>query len=147
MSRVLGNFARTLKNVALLTRCSRGVSRVVAPSVVGQEIGRGVVRGRQCRDVRLLVPSASDIPVLRAVSRAGYRPLLEAGVRVFEWNGPMLHAKRAAMSNRRALGPAEAKVLGSSGALLLALARRSTRIERTHTYSARSRQPEGSREP
>jgi cardiolipin synthase len=51
-------------------------------------------------DVRLLVPSASDIPVLRAVSRAGYRPLLEAGVRVFEWNGPMLHAKSAVADGR-----------------------------------------------
>jgi len=46
-------------------------------------------------DVRLLVPSASDIPLLRPLSRAGYRPLLEAGVRVFEWNGTMLHAKTA----------------------------------------------------
>jgi cardiolipin synthase len=46
-------------------------------------------------DVRLLVPGATDIPILRAVSRAGYRPLLEAGIRVFEWNGPMLHAKTA----------------------------------------------------
>jgi cardiolipin synthase len=46
-------------------------------------------------DVRLLVPGATDIPVVRAVSRAGYRPLLEAGIRVFEWNGPMLHAKTA----------------------------------------------------
>ena len=46
-------------------------------------------------DVRLLVPGATDIPIVRAVSRAGYRPLLEAGVRVFEWNGPMLHAKTA----------------------------------------------------
>ncbi len=46
-------------------------------------------------DVRLLVPSASDIPVLKPLSRAGYRPLLEAGVRVFEWNGTMLHAKTA----------------------------------------------------
>jgi len=51
-------------------------------------------------DVRLLVPSSSDIPVLRAVSRAGYRPLLEAGVRVFEWNGPMLHAKCAVADGR-----------------------------------------------
>jgi cardiolipin synthase len=51
-------------------------------------------------DVRLLVPSASDIPVLRAVSRAGYRPLLEGGVRVFEWNGPMLHAKSAVADGR-----------------------------------------------
>lgn len=46
-------------------------------------------------DVRLLVPSASDIPILKPLSRAGYRPLLEAGVRVFEWNGTMLHAKTA----------------------------------------------------
>lgn len=51
-------------------------------------------------DVRLLVPNTSDIPVLRAVSRAGYRPLLEAGVRVFEWNGAMLHAKSAVADGR-----------------------------------------------
>ncbi|GJL60861.1 MAG: hypothetical protein NPIRA03_37180 [Nitrospirales bacterium] len=46
-------------------------------------------------DVRLLVPDATDIPLLRLLSRAGYRPLLEAGVRIFEWNGTMLHAKTA----------------------------------------------------
>jgi cardiolipin synthase len=46
-------------------------------------------------DVRLLVPGASDIPALSPLSRAGYRPLLQAGVRVFEWNGTMLHAKTA----------------------------------------------------
>jgi cardiolipin synthase len=46
-------------------------------------------------DVRLLVPGATDIPTIRLVSRAGYRPLLEAGIRVFEWNGTMLHAKTA----------------------------------------------------
>jgi cardiolipin synthase len=46
-------------------------------------------------DVRLLVPNGTDIPLLRPLSRAGYRPLLEAGVRVFEWNGTMLHAKTA----------------------------------------------------
>jgi cardiolipin synthase len=46
-------------------------------------------------DVRLLVPGASDIPALSPLSRTGYRPLLEAGVRVFEWNGTMLHAKTA----------------------------------------------------
>jgi cardiolipin synthase len=51
-------------------------------------------------DVRLLVPGASDIWVLRGLSRAGYRPLLEAGVRVFEWNGPMLHAKTAVADGR-----------------------------------------------
>ena len=47
-------------------------------------------------DVRLLVPGrGSDIPVMQTISRAGYRVLLEAGVRVFEWNGPMVHAKTA----------------------------------------------------
>ncbi len=46
-------------------------------------------------DVRLLVPGASDIPALRPLSRAGYRGLIESGVRVFEWNGTMLHAKTA----------------------------------------------------
>jgi len=44
-------------------------------------------------DVRLLVPGTSDIPVVRAFTRIGYRDLLDAGVRVFEWTGPMLHAK------------------------------------------------------
>jgi cardiolipin synthase len=51
-------------------------------------------------DVRLLVPGASDLPVLSSLSRAGYRPLLEAGIRVFEWNGPMLHAKTAVADGR-----------------------------------------------
>ncbi len=50
---------------------------------------------RDGTDVRLLVPGASDIPMLSPVSRAGYRALLDAGVRVFEWNGTMLHAKTA----------------------------------------------------
>lgn len=44
-------------------------------------------------DVRLLVPGSNDWPIVRTLSRAGYRSLLEAGVRVFEWNGPMMHAK------------------------------------------------------
>ena len=44
-------------------------------------------------DVRLLVPGASDLPVIRNLTRIGYRALLQAGVRIFEWDGPMLHAK------------------------------------------------------
>ena len=46
-------------------------------------------------DVRLLVPGTSDIPMVASLSRSGYRPLLQAGIRVFEWNGSMLHAKTA----------------------------------------------------
>jgi cardiolipin synthase len=51
-------------------------------------------------DVRLLVPHANDVPLMRAVSRAGFRGLLEAGVRIFEWNGPMMHAKTAVADGR-----------------------------------------------
>jgi cardiolipin synthase len=51
-------------------------------------------------DVRLLVPGTSDIPAVASISRAGYSPLLEAGVRVFEWNGSMLHAKTAVADSR-----------------------------------------------
>ncbi|HJQ99529.1 MAG TPA: phospholipase D-like domain-containing protein [Candidatus Polarisedimenticolaceae bacterium] len=51
-------------------------------------------------DVRLLLPGSSDLPLVRPLSRAGYRPLLEAGVRVFEWNGTMLHAKTAVADGR-----------------------------------------------
>jgi cardiolipin synthase A/B len=51
-------------------------------------------------DVRLLVPGSSDLPLLSSLSRSGYRPLLEAGIRVFEWNGSMLHAKTAVADGR-----------------------------------------------
>ena len=34
------------------------------------------------------------------MSRAGYRALLEGGVRIFEWNGVMLHAKTAVADGR-----------------------------------------------
>ncbi|MBM3342098.1 MAG: cardiolipin synthase B [Betaproteobacteria bacterium] len=46
-------------------------------------------------DVRLLVPGVTNLIAVSPISRAGYRTLLEAGIRVFEWNGPMLHAKTA----------------------------------------------------
>jgi phosphatidylserine/phosphatidylglycerophosphate/cardiolipin synthase-like enzyme len=46
-------------------------------------------------DVRLLLPSNSDIGWIAAASRTLYATLLDAGVRVFEWRGPMLHAKTA----------------------------------------------------
>jgi cardiolipin synthase len=52
-------------------------------------------------DVRILVPGpGSDIPLMQTVSRTGYRALLQGGVRVFEWNGPMLHAKTAVADAR-----------------------------------------------
>src|SRR5438132_6673472 len=51
-------------------------------------------------DVRLLVPGTSDLPVLRNFTRVGYRELLRAGARIFEWQGPMLHAKTLLVDQR-----------------------------------------------
>ncbi len=51
-------------------------------------------------DVRLLVPGTSDLPVLRNFTRVGYRNLLRAGVRVFEYQGPMIHAKTMLVDRR-----------------------------------------------
>jgi len=44
-------------------------------------------------DVRLLLPSQSDEPFIVSAQRSHYRGLLKAGVKVYEWNGKMLHAK------------------------------------------------------
>lgn len=44
-------------------------------------------------DVRLLLPGTTDIPIVRIFTRTGYRELLHAGARIFEYLGPMLHAK------------------------------------------------------
>jgi cardiolipin synthase len=46
-------------------------------------------------DVRLIVPGSSDWPLVGTLSQTSFRPLLEAGARIFEWNGPMVHAKTA----------------------------------------------------
>jgi len=46
-------------------------------------------------DVRLLLPAGSDVGWTVPVSRTLYRTLLDSGVRIFEWNGTMMHAKTA----------------------------------------------------
>ena len=51
-------------------------------------------------DVRLLVPGSSDLPLIRNLSRIGYRDLLRSGVRIYEWDGPMLHAKTIVADDR-----------------------------------------------
>ncbi len=51
-------------------------------------------------DVRILVPQSTDIGLIRDTTRSTYRPMLEAGVRVFEWNGSMVHAKTAVFDGR-----------------------------------------------
>jgi cardiolipin synthase len=50
---------------------------------------------RRGSDVRLLVPANSDVGLLLHASRHLYGELLDAGVRIYEYEGPVLHAKTA----------------------------------------------------
>jgi cardiolipin synthase len=64
----------------------------VAPRPVSEALAAAAQQGV---DVRILVPAHSNWPLVHSISRGGYRFLLENGVRVFEWEGPMMHAKTA----------------------------------------------------
>jgi cardiolipin synthase A/B len=46
-------------------------------------------------DMRLLLPSQSDLALIVSAQRSHYEELLEAGVKIYEWQGEMLHAKTA----------------------------------------------------
>jgi cardiolipin synthase len=43
--------------------------------------------------LRVLIPKFSDVPLANYASRVHFEELLKNGVRIFEWPGPMLHAK------------------------------------------------------
>jgi cardiolipin synthase len=66
----------------------------VAPRPVSEALAAAAADGV---DVRVLVPSHNNWPLVGTLSRAGYRFLLESGVRLFEWQGPMIHAKTSVM--------------------------------------------------
>ena len=51
-------------------------------------------------DVRLLVPSRYDHPWVRRLTRSLYSRLLRNGVRIWEWNGAMMHAKTSVIDGR-----------------------------------------------
>lgn len=44
-------------------------------------------------DVRLVIPSISDVAIVKHAARSYYPELLKGGVRIYEYQGPMLHAK------------------------------------------------------
>jgi cardiolipin synthase len=69
----------------------------VAPRPVTEAL---TAAARDGVDVRILVPAHNNWPWVGSLSRGGYRPLLEAGIRLFEWQGPMIHAKTAVVDSR-----------------------------------------------
>jgi cardiolipin synthase len=64
----------------------------VAPRALSEALAAAAQQGV---DVRILVPAHNNWPIVGSMSRGGYRFLLESGVRIFEWQGPMMHAKTA----------------------------------------------------
>ena len=62
----------------------------VAPYPVSEAL---TAAARDGVDVRVLLPAHNNWPLVGSLSRGGYRTLLSAGVRLFEWQGPMIHAK------------------------------------------------------
>ena len=64
----------------------------IAPRPVAEALAAAA---RDGVDVRILVPAHNNWPLVGSLARGGYRDLLKAGVRLFEWQGPMIHAKTA----------------------------------------------------
>lgn len=87
-SRVL----RTLTLVAAVARERLWITDpyFVAPGAIAEALVSAASAGV---DVRVLVPANNNWPLVGSFSRAGYRHLLENGVRLFEWQGNMIHAK------------------------------------------------------
>lgn len=64
-------------------------------------------------DVRILVPSRNDHPWVSLLTRRYYRRLLTNGVRVWEWNGEMMHAKTSVVDSRWVrVGSTDFNILG-----------------------------------
>ena len=83
---------RTLHLAATRARRSIWITDAyfVAPRSVSEALASAAQQGV---DVRILVPAHNNWPIVGSMSRGGYRYLLEAGVRIFEWQGTMMHAK------------------------------------------------------
>ncbi len=86
---------RVLRTLALVAATARERLWItdpyfVAPGAIAEALVSAAAAGV---DVRVLVPANNNWPLVGSFSRAGYRHLLENGVRLFEWQGNMIHAK------------------------------------------------------
>lgn len=62
----------------------------VAPRPISEALAAAAQQGV---DVRIVMPAHNNWPLVGSISRGGYRFLIESGVRLFEWQGAMMHAK------------------------------------------------------
>jgi cardiolipin synthase len=71
-------------------------SYFVPDGTVRRALTRAADRGV---DVRVIVPAHSDVEAVKYAGRSQYQRLLEAGVRIYEWQEGMFHAKTAAIDS------------------------------------------------
>lgn len=71
------------------------------PSNIARALRRAAKRGV---DVRVLVPSRSDVWFMSFIARAYYRLLLKSGIRIFEYGPRFLHAKCLIIDNEAMIG-------------------------------------------
>lgn len=71
------------------------------PSNIAGALKRAARRGV---DVRVLVPSRSDVWFMSFIARAYYRALLKSGIRVFEYGPRFLHAKCLIIDREAVIG-------------------------------------------
>jgi cardiolipin synthase len=64
--------------------------------IVRRALGRAVKRGV---DVRVVLPSKSDVPAVAYATRRLYGALLRRGIRLFEWAQSILHSKIAVVDD------------------------------------------------
>jgi cardiolipin synthase len=84
-------------------RCARRRLYITSPYFIPDQAARKVIaeRARAGVDVRLLLPDQHiDVPPVRVASHAFYREMLEAGVRIYEYQGVMIHAKVIAVDGK-----------------------------------------------
>ena len=87
-------------------RCARRRLYITSPYFIPDLAIRSVLAGRARAgvDVRVLVPDEhNDMPPVRHAAQAMYRELLEAGVRIYEYQPGMIHAKATVVDGRWAV--------------------------------------------
>src|SRR5215211_1067298 len=97
-ARVVVQEPRRMRTLRMLQLLTAGVARrlwitdayFLSMAILSQSL---MSVARDGVDVRVLVPATNDLPWIGALSRTGYRQFLESGVRIFEYGGPMIHAK------------------------------------------------------
>ncbi len=87
--------SRVLRSTLLVAAAARRRIWITDPYFVAPRTVAEALRAaaRDGVDVRILVPSKNNWPWVGSLSRGGYRELLRSGVRLFEWQGSMIHAK------------------------------------------------------